>query len=231
MGIPFNSITETYLEINEVRLNPKNNYVTYSQHRITDQLVSTRHKGAVAKKVKADGIKTKLPKTHFFGALLLRNEILGCVAQASDKYFLLRNMRKEYPDWSKSASDVYLKNFSDKRNSYITGNLYASQVLPPLYCWYWNNKGYIRHPTLTSQLISFQYCKRQLKQEQFADPRFFTVEELNELRTKQSDNDRDYINWHVPSIVEIQTIEAEIKKPIYDSIQFPSGYGKEYNPI
>lgn len=230
-GVPFTAVTETYLNVTEVRLNPNNNYVTFSENKVPDQFVSTRFKGTVAKKTKLKGSSTNLPKTHYLGALLLRNEILGCIAQATDKHFLIRNMRKEYPKWKMSAANTYLHSFSDKRKAYNTGTLYAKQSIPPLYCFYWNKEGYIHHPRLRSQLLSFQYCKRQLTQEQFADPRFFTPMELANIIDQQLKEHTDYINWHVPVPSEIQAIEAEIKKPIYDSIQFPSGFGKEHNPI
>jgi hypothetical protein len=223
-------ILETYLNINEVRLNPNNNYLTHRSYRIPNQLTAARHKGRVVKPAKVKGTKTNLPKTHFFAALLLRNEILGCLNQATDKHFLIRNMRKEYPTWKKTAAESYVNNFSDKRKAYNTGTLYASQQVPPLYCFYWNENGYIRHPKLKTQLLSFQYCKRHLTQEKFADPRFFTSTEISILLSKYLNNAIDP-DWHIPLSGEISAIEAQIKKPIYDSIEFPSGYGKDFNPM
>tara|TARA_E500000305_G_C3937906_1_gene196020 strand:- start:10 stop:771 length:762 start_codon:yes stop_codon:yes gene_type:complete len=228
-GTPFTPIVETYLNINEVRLNPSNNYVTYRNYRIPNQLTAARHEGRVVKPAKVKGTKTNLPKTHFFAALLLRNEILGCQSLATDKHFLIRNMRKEYPTWKNSAAQAYVNNFSDKRKGYNTGTLYSSQQMPPLYCFYWNQDGYIRHPKLKTQLLSFQYCKRHLTQEKFADPRFFTPTEISLLLSDHL-NVRDN-DWHIPLSGEISAIEAQIKKPIYDSIQFPSGYGKDFNPM
>ena len=228
-GASFDPVLKTYLNINEIRLNPNNNYITFKSYKIPNLHTSERHKGKVVKSSKIKGRKTNLPKSHFFAALLLRNEILGCTGSATDKHFLIRNMRKEYPDWKKSAAEKYVSKFYEKRKAYNNGTLYSSQSMPPLYCFFWNEHGYIRHPTLRTQLLSFKYCKRHLTQEQFADPRFFTPQEITELQNRQLKSES--VDWHVPTASEISSIEAQIKKPIYDSIEFPSGYGKNYDPI
>jgi hypothetical protein len=64
-----------------------------------------------------------------------------------------------------------------------------------------------------------------LKKANFADPRFFTPEEIEKYRRYEK------LGWTVPDQSIIDKIERQIGKPLYDSIYFPSGYTKEYDPL
>jgi hypothetical protein len=145
--------------------------------------------------------------------------------QAVDREGLLRNFRKEFPGLAARVSRNYSTKFSSYTNAYNKGRLYKNQLLPPLYAFAWNKNGYIRHPSYFNQLIGFQFCKRVLTTARFADPRFFDLSELARIR----EDEDQYEGWHVPSEVEVSKLEAEIKKPLFNCIEFPNGYGKDYD--
>lgn len=232
---PFDPITKVYLDIEELKLNPVTNKLHRTFHHIPDQIISVkpstrvRQSGSPLKL----GRSVRLPKSHYLAALILRNEILSCLGKATDREGLLRNMRHEYrhTNWSANASRKYLERFSSIRSDYNHGQLFKNQPMPPLYCFWWNPNGYIRHPRYRSQYLSFKYCKRELQKARFADPRFFTPKELNVIIHSLNDDDPRYKNWTVPAWSDIERIEAEIKRPLYDSIKFPSGYDKSHDPI
>lgn len=224
MGTPFQPIIKTYLQLTEIRIHPKSRKVKRKQYKIPDVITSAPVTGKVrSSSATIIGQKSKLPRLHFLAALILRNEIHACVQQVVDRETLLRNFRKEFPEMSARVSRNYFARFSTHAYRYNNGRLYANQPMPPLYCFYWNKNGYMRHPNYQTQLIGFQFCKRLLTKNRFADPRFFTLDEINQV----SDDD----DWHVPALAEISKIEAEIKKPIYNSIEFPDGYGIYHNPV
>lgn len=171
------------------------------------------------------GYKTSLPRLHFMAALFLRNEILGCMQQAVDREGLLRNFRKEFPGLAARVSRNYAEKFSSYIAAYNKGRLYKNQLMPPLFAFSWTKNGYIRHPTFHLQHIGFNFIKRMLTTARFADPRFFDLSEIARIR----DNEEQYPDWHVPGDAEITRIESEIKKPLFNVIEFPSGYGKDYD--
>jgi hypothetical protein len=158
--------------------------------------------------------------------LILDNEINACVQEASDRQWMLRNLRATFPRWSNKASARYMDTFSGKRNKYNQGKLYAGQTLAPLYCWYYNQFGYIIHHRNKTQYLSFDFCKRELQKVKYADPRFFSPGELTQLRNDQIVEDAEALKWYIPPIAEVQHLEQRIKKPIYNSIEFPTGFRK-----
>lgn len=224
MGTPFQPIVKTYLHVTEIQINRKTKRVHRKHYKIPDVITSEPcKKRARASTATVIGMKSKLPRVHFLAALFLRNEILGCMQKAMDREGLLRNFRREFPEMSANVSRNYINQLSKYYKNYNKGRLYTNQAMPPLYAFYWTKNGYIRHPAYQTTMVGFEFCKRLLTKNKFADPRFFTMDEL-----RQYEEDPE---WHVPALAEIQKIEAEIQKPLYDSIEFPHGYGKNYNPI
>ena len=233
--IPPTFIEKVYLNIEELKLNPKTNKLQRTFHHIPDKVVSVKPTTRVKQlgsNVKL-GRSAKLPKSHYLAALLLRNEILGCLSQATDREGILRNMRHEYRDtnWTSSASRKYMERFSCIRSDFNNGRLHRNQNIPTLFCFWWDHQSYIHHPRFKTQYLSFQYCKRELRKALFADPRFFTRSEISVIIDWQANDDPQGKDWHVPALSDIEKIEAEIQKPLYNSIEFPSGYDKDHNPI
>lgn len=219
----FQPFVTNYITIEQITVFPSRN-VKRSNYRYPDTILSQHPRFVIRSRGAAiQGKATNLPKLHYLGALLLRNEVLGCIQQAMDTESLLRNFRREFPKSSARQSRKYFDRISTYRSNYNKGKLYRTQNLPPLYSFPWNSSGYIRHPSKPSILIGFEFCKRRLIKEKFIDPRFFNEQEREEYRKDET--------FHVPLLIEIQRIEAEIKKPIYNSIEFPSGYGKGYTTV
>ena len=176
--------------------------------------------------VKELGATTKLPKRHFFAVLILRNEILACLGQAVSKPVLQRQFMKEFPSTRKTLAKSYFANFTKKRYDYNNGQMYKDHRIPPLFCFYYNESGYIRHSLYPTQLANYAHCRRQLLKAKFADPRFFTLTQMEQFRLGLLNDDPEYDGWHIPDLNEVQSIEAKIKKPLYDAITFPPGYGR-----
>ena len=171
------------------------------------------------------GKTTQLPKRQYFESLFLRNEILACKQMALGRIALIREYRKEFPGETQSHYARFGDNLRKYRSYYNARKLYVNQSPLVLYSFSYNPKGYITHTTKHTYLLSFQYCRRVLKQANFADPRFFTPEEIAKYRRYEK------LGWTVPDESIITKIEKQIGKPLYDSILFPSGYTKEYDPI
>lgn len=223
MGTPFQPVIKTFLHLTDLRINPHSLRITKKDYLIPDIITSIPIKKRVrCSTASVIGARTRLPRLHFLAALFLRVEILGTVQQSMDKEAMLRSFRKEFPHVSAQVSRRYFDRMASYLSEYNKGRLYKDQRMPPLYSFNWNKSGYIRHNRLQSQLLSFQFCKRLLSKSKFADPRFFTE---HERRTVEE------LGWHVPLPAEVARIEAEIKKPLYDSIEFPPGYGKNYDPL
>jgi hypothetical protein len=224
MGTPFEPIIESYLVITEISINPNNKHVSRKEYRNPDQILSNGENLKLRKRTPVlSGKATNLAKYEYIAALLLRNEILGCLQKALDLEGLLRNYRREFSKSSAKESRNLFTKLSSLRGRYNKGCLYTRQSMPPLFSFPWNKNGYIRHRSRPSIIAGFEYCKRILLKDRFIDPRFF-----NEQERAQYEQDNDY---HVPALAEIQRIEAELGKPLYNSIEFPSGYGKGHTTI
>jgi hypothetical protein len=220
MGTPFELITKTNVVITELTVDPKTREVTRSDFLIPDTILPVEVKFRKRSYTNAKlGRSLHLPRLHYFGALLLKNEVLACQQRAADSEGLLRAFRKEYPEIPAKQSRMYQTRFPNYRSNYNKGRLYNQQQMPPLYSFAYTKNGYIRHSRVHTELLNFEFCKRVLTQAKFADPRFFTPEEIIHYREVEG--------WHVPFEHEIQKLEAEIQKPLYNSIEFPPGYGKD----
>lgn len=128
-------------------------------------------------------------------------------------------MRREFPGWNIGKSQEFYHEFPKMRRRYNKGTLHANSQREVLYAFPYNDDGYIRHGTYHKQIISWRACKQELRLHKFADPRFFTEKEIENLKR--------FSAWHIPKEADIKAIEKEIKKPLYNSITFPSGYGPE----
>lgn len=165
-------------------------------------------------------------KSRVLARLILDNEINACKQEGSDRHWMLRNLRNEFPKWPKKASYRYMQNFSTIRRKYNGGVLYSGQTIAPLYCWYYNQFGYIVHHRNKTQYLSFDFCKRELTKVHFADPRFFSSGELAKLQNDQIAEEAEALKWYIPPSSEIQHLEKHIGKSIYNCIEFPDGYKK-----
>jgi hypothetical protein len=227
MGTPFEPIIESYLVITEIKINPNSKQVSRKEYRNPDQILSNGNDLKLRHRTPAlSGKATNLAKYEYIAALLLRNEILGCQQKALDLEGLLRNYRREFSAGSAKESRKLFTKLSSLRGRYNQGRLYLRQTMPPLYSFPWNKDGYIRHRSRPSIIAGFEYCKRVVLKARFIDPRFFTEQERSQYA-----EDKDVTLYHVPALADIQRIEAELGKPLYNSIEFPSGYGKGHTTI
>ena len=172
------------------------------------------------------GVRANVPKNHFFASLLIHNEINACLHKASEKDSLRKKMLKEYPN-NKKAIYYYFKRFSEKRQDHNRGEVYASQQQPPLYCWYYNEAGYIIHPK-ARVVMGFEDCLLEVKARNFIDPRFFLPIQIETYRRKRLEGDPRHLSLHIPLQEDINKIEKAIGKPLYNSLHFPEGYGAKY---
>ena len=176
------------------------------------------------------GKTTNLPMRHFFGVLLLRNEIQAVQGKPLNREQLRRELYKEYPTLIKECGNFF-KKFSDYRRAYILGTLHANQQPPLLYPLFYVD-GYVRHQTYRSQFVGFEFVRRLLIAEKFADPRFFKPEELNRFRFEAAaDKPSPYDTWTIPSEIAVSRLEAELNKKLFNSLDFPPGYERGRHPI
>lgn len=171
------------------------------------------------------GRTTGLSRLEYLGILFLQNEIGACMGQPAEQNVIFRRLRKEFPLWDGDKALKFFREFSKYRNNYNRGTLYAGQHAPVLYSFYYNERGYICHKLRRKDMLSFPYCRGELSSRKFADPRFFSPEELSELRQRQLKGNSTALLWNVPTEAEIRAIEAKIEKPLYDSVTFADGYG------
>lgn len=171
------------------------------------------------------GRTSQLPKRHYIESLFIRNEILACKQMAMSRVGLTREYRKEFQGETKNHYARFGDLVRRYRSEYNTLKLYTDQPPLILFSFNYNPRGLITHTSRYTALLSFQYCKRLLKKANFADPRFFTKEEIDKYRRYEK------LGWTVPDQTIIDKIERQIGKPLYDSIYFPSGYTKEHDPI
>lgn len=225
-----NPIKNSYLRIDQIKINDQREVVRRC-FRIPDGITSVITDGKMQPRLKTQ-VKSrslKITKIQMFGALLLKNELLGCVQTPLDREGLLRSMRREFPKWSSVQSRNFFNKFSDKRNLYNQGKLHRYQTMPPLYAWVWGPAGYIVHHRYQKQFLSFDYCKRHLVQCKIADPRFFDPSERDTIARKMLNGNAT--DWHLPPEAEVIAIENEIGKSLFNSLKFPPGYEKGKNPI
>lgn len=171
---------------------------------------------------KSLGKTYRLPKNQYLATLFLQNELQACLGKASDKYGILRSLRREFA--GKGGFKHYNDKFWEFARKFNDGILFADQQRPALYAFPYNENGYIYHLRYQSQMLTFHQCKNILQRDQFLDPRFFSAKEINAIRESLERGEEEFIDWNVPSEAEILKIEKYIKKPIYRSIPFASGY-------
>lgn len=227
-GHPFSPLEKSYLHIEEFKLGEKGE-LTRTFYRIPDRIEPIETKRSYTKKARTKGKTTRMSISEYLYMLFLTNEIQGTIGEAKSRDSLLRTLRKEHPKITNKTYDQYCSKFSNYISAYNAGSLYSKQPSPPLYAWYWTETSLIRHNRYKDQLLSFAFCRRLLEGVNFLDPRFFSPQELEATR-RRHENEED-LHVYVPSVVEIERIEKTIKKPLYNSIHFPSGYGLGYDPI
>lgn len=172
------------------------------------------------------GRTTKMYKLEYLGVLLLRGEINACEGKPVTSDIIIRQLRREFPLWDRKAADNFVKDLSKYRNLYNQGKLHAQQSIPALYAFYYNEDGYICHKTIRKQMLTFPFCKQTLQIVGFADPRFFTIKEIADLRKRRAnDSDSSIRDWIIPLQADIDAIERSIGKPLFNSITFADGYG------
>lgn len=219
----------TFSLVEDIQFHPASGKVTRQMYEIPDQYEPPK----VTQKIQRDYIRpdlvgrsTKMTKIQFLGVLFLRNEINACMAQPVTQDIIHRQLCREFPLWDRKAADNFFREISKHRHKYNEGLLHAQQPKPILFSFYYNDNGYICHKINRKQMLTFPFCKGEVRAHRFADPRFFTPKEMAEFRAQAKDNpSSSYSKWIIPSIDEIKAVEEVIKKPIYNSITFADGYG------
>lgn len=214
-----------YLLLDEIKLNDDKT-IHRRNYKIPHTMEAIKVK-PLTRKLKAGHAKSRtknITKARFLASLFLHNEISACNQKVIDREGMLRSMRREFPAWPARQSRNYFNRWSTHRHLYNQGRMHDSQPLPLLYAWAWTVDGYIRHSKTLKQYLSYEYCRRHLLKAKFIDPRFFTKEEITEIREKEEKNDES--QWNIPSLKEIELLEKQVGKPLYNSIQFPPGYEK-----
>lgn len=111
------------------------------------------------------------------------------------------------------------------RTKYNKQELFLDQPDVCLMSIRYNEEGFpLKH---SSSFADWSDVRKRCIELKIADPRFFTDEELDKLRNAKISGDSRVDGWRIPSVQEIKRLEAKIGKPIFDSIAFPRGWGRD----
>jgi hypothetical protein len=222
----------TFCQIEDLQYSPGSGKITRAMYAIPDSYevveTHTRLKNSL-KRLDLIGRSTRLTKTQFLSILFLRNEINACTGKPVSQDIIFRQLRKEFPQWELKQAKSFFRDISKYRKRYNERKLYSGQPSPILYSFYYNDNGYICHHLRRKDMMTFDLCRSIVELNKFADPRFFTKKELSEMRQKLLKAEKENIpssftTWTIPNEIEVETVEANIKKPLFNSITFADGF-------
>lgn len=219
----------TFCEVEDIRYCPASGKLYRQAYEIPDKFEPLKIVEKREHKFKRPDLVGKtsgMSRLQYLAVLLLKNEINACNGQAVVQDTIYRRLRKEFPLWDKKASLNFLREFSKYRNKYNQGTLHAEQPTPLLFSFHYNENGYICHKIRKKDMLSFPFIRGELQARKFADPRFFTPEEMQTFRDRAEANPDKYAHWVIPLAAEVRFLEKELGKPLYNSVTFADGYGE-----
>jgi hypothetical protein len=118
------------------------------------------------------------------------------------------------------------------RIKYNKGILRSSQEPTFLMSFRYDENGYIilggNHGIYRLHYMHFMDCYARCVAFQIADPRFIPYEYIVEIRNRQSQGIREWLDWVVPTDIQIKELSTKCKvKEIYNSVDFYQGYTRE----
>lgn len=127
---------------------------------------------------------------------------------------------------SKQTIGMYRKEYNQQK-------LYQAQPIPFIMSYQYDESGYIvvggRFP---STYMFFQDCYARCVHYKIADPRFVPPEYLVEIRNRQIQGDKEWLQWIVPNEKEIAHLKRFLGiKELYNSVNFAMGWTREETPI
>jgi hypothetical protein len=117
---------------------------------------------------------------------------------------------------------------------YNRGVLYSSQPPTWLLSFYYTKFGYIELGGARKKgvLAYFEDCYYYCVKLKVADPRFVPYDYIVEIRNRQNDGIREWLEWIVPTDEEIKNLARRLNvKEVYNSVSFYPGYTREETPI
>lgn len=171
------------------------------------------------------GKTSNMNKKQYLYVLFLRNEIDSMLGKAVNTRKIHLRLCKEFPLWPRSAAESYYNTIAHFRKLYNQSKLFAGQPTPALYSWKYNNGGYACHVYREKDMLTFPWCRSQMKASKFADPRFFTEDEMKDFYQRKVQGDSAMDSWILPPLNDLHKIQKQIGKPLYNSMVFPDGYG------
>lgn len=218
----------SFCKIEDIQFSPASGKLDRQFYDIPDKYEPMRiveHKIRQNRRPDNIGKTSNMTRLQYFEMLLMKNEINACNAKAVTQDIIFRYLRKEFPSWAPTAADTFFSKISKYRHAYNSGELYLHQPTPLLFSFYYNDDGYICHKIRRKDMLSFPFCRGELNVRRFADPRFFTLEEITLLRTKLDNGVASAKEWTIPLASEIRLLEEKLGKPLFNSITFADGYG------
>jgi hypothetical protein len=219
----------TFCKVEDIQFMPASGKLVRQFYDIPDKYEPIKiieHKIRQNRRPDNIGKTSNMTRLQYFEMLLMKNEINACNAKAVTQDIIFRYLRKEFPSWAATAADSFFTKIAKFRHAYNTGELYLHQRTPILFSFYYNDDGYICHKIRRKDMLSFPFCRGELTVRKFADPRFFTPEEIAALRKKVDAGVESAMKWIIPVESEIRLLEKELGKPLYDAVTFADGYGK-----
>lgn len=184
-----------------------------------------RLRGTQYKRPDLLGKTSNMNKKQYLYVLFLRNEMDSMLGKAVHTRKIHLRLKKEFPLWPKKPAESYYNTIAHFRKLYNEGRLFVDQPTPALYSWKYNTSGYACHGIRDKDMLTYPWCKSQVKALKFADPRFFTEDEMKDFYERKVQGDPKMEQWLIPPLGDLHKIQKQIGKPLYQSMVFPDGYG------
>jgi len=118
------------------------------------------------------------------------------------------------------------------RIKYNNGCLRSSQEPTFLLSFRYDENGYIilggNHGIYRLHYMHFMDCYARCVSFRVADPRFVPYEYIVEIRNRQIQGEREWLDWVVPTDQQIKETATKCKvKELYNSVDFYQGYTRE----
>jgi len=152
--------------------------------------------------------------------VLFNNEI--CHEPKTDQDIKFEFLKK-YPIYGlKKRFKQYKESIGTIRGRYNKQELFSAQLPVILVSFCYNEEGRIvANGVSYYQYLSFRECKSKCIEYKVADPRFFSHDQIHEIRSRINSGNEEWLQWRVPTDTQIAELERNIGIDcIYDSIRF-----------
>ena len=122
------------------------------------------------------------------------------------------------------------------RNRFRKGTLYYNQTKPILMSFKYSNEGHIQKDRNNYSFLTFSQCQQLCIDRKIADPRFFSLEDLEKIQTHC--HKYHQVDWSIPTREELKELTEFAGMDLYRSIRTydiwksdpVANFGDQYSP-